>query len=662
MGLTALCPGTFDPVTNGHLDIIGRASRDLRRGHRRRAREPRETAAVLARRACRDARGGLRGLAERARWPGSRACWSISPQAGRGRRDREGPAGDLRLRVRDPDGPDEPPPRRGGDAVHAHQPDVVVPVVLAGEGGRPLRRRRRGPRARPGQEAARSTGWRSADVDITARLNQLDELVRDAKAMPLSSSVLVNRDEVLDLLAEMQEALPDEIKQARWIVKDREELLAKAAADGEKIVGAAREEQLRMARQEEIVARANEEAERMLADAEEQARAMRREAEEYVDAKLAQFEIALRRILEDSQAPAERSRRPSTRSRSAATSSGRPARRPSRSSAAGDERWSHERRSRPSCSTRSGREPRDRSTSVISWASRERSTERAPARHRWTDLGTELARVREDDPVDGDLLLESLVEGILVSGALAARWRCSCARCLTDFEQPFAVELHEMFVAGARRGRRRLPARPRGLDRPRADGAGRGRRGAAVLAAVHGPTARACARSAAATGTWASARATTRAPTRGGPGSTAAPADGPELTDSDRHEKETTDGGSEEEAEQVPRRQARGELEGERAVLRRVPAVQAAQAPAPGVRQLRVLRGPAGGRGRVARRGRRPRRGVAGGPRPGARRGVRRRRAPRGGADASLLRVRAGPHRHQRAAGVPRRLGARASS
>jgi pantetheine-phosphate adenylyltransferase len=27
MGLTALCPGTFDPVTNGHLDIIGRAAK-----------------------------------------------------------------------------------------------------------------------------------------------------------------------------------------------------------------------------------------------------------------------------------------------------------------------------------------------------------------------------------------------------------------------------------------------------------------------------------------------------------------------------------------------------------------------------------------------------------------------------------------------------------
>ena len=138
-------------------------------------------------------------------------------------------------------------------------------------------------------------------MDITARLNELDELVREAKAMPLSSSVLVNRDEVLELLASMQEALPDEIKQARWIVKDREELLAKAKADGDLIVAAAHDQQLKMARQEAIVQRANEEAERIATEADEQGRAMRREAEEYVDAKLAQFEIALRRILEEAQ-------------------------------------------------------------------------------------------------------------------------------------------------------------------------------------------------------------------------------------------------------------------------------------------------------------------------------------------------------------------------
>lgn len=62
-------------------------------------------------------------------------------------------------------------------------------------------------------------------------------------------------------------------------------------------------------------------------------------------------------------------------------------------------------------------------------------------------LGTELARVREDEPVEGDLLLEALVEGILVTGALRGTFALRCARCLTEFEQPFEVDVHELFVA-----------------------------------------------------------------------------------------------------------------------------------------------------------------------------------------------------------------------
>jgi cell division septum initiation protein DivIVA len=138
-------------------------------------------------------------------------------------------------------------------------------------------------------------------MDLAARLEQLDELVREAKSMPLSSSVLVNRDEILELIAEMKEGLPEEIKRARWIVRDREELLTKARQDGEQIVEQAHEEQLRMARKEEIVARATTEADRVVAEAEERARLMRSEAEDYVDGKLAQFENSIRKILEASQ-------------------------------------------------------------------------------------------------------------------------------------------------------------------------------------------------------------------------------------------------------------------------------------------------------------------------------------------------------------------------
>jgi F0F1-type ATP synthase membrane subunit b/b' len=138
-------------------------------------------------------------------------------------------------------------------------------------------------------------------MDLAGRLQKLEEMVRDAKSMPLSSSALVNRDEVLDMLKDMQETLPEEIKQARWIVKDREDLLGKARQDAERIVEQAKEDQLRMARKEEVVHRAEEEADRIVAEAEQQAMDSRAEAESYVDARLAQFEIALRRILEEAQ-------------------------------------------------------------------------------------------------------------------------------------------------------------------------------------------------------------------------------------------------------------------------------------------------------------------------------------------------------------------------
>jgi cell division septum initiation protein DivIVA len=141
-------------------------------------------------------------------------------------------------------------------------------------------------------------------MDLTARLQQLEDLVREAKSMPLSSSALVNRDEVLELILEMKETLPEEIKQARWVVKDREELLGKARAEGERVVAEAEEEQLRMARREEIVTRAKDEAERIIQQAEEDGRKMRLESEDYVDAKLAQFEIALRKIQEEARSSA----------------------------------------------------------------------------------------------------------------------------------------------------------------------------------------------------------------------------------------------------------------------------------------------------------------------------------------------------------------------
>ena len=140
-------------------------------------------------------------------------------------------------------------------------------------------------------------------MDISARIQQIEELVQGAKSMPLSSSVLVNKEEMLELIEAARNELPDEIRQARWVVKDREELLAKARHDGELLVQRARDERGRLVSQEEVIRVAHEEADRLLAEAREQARKIRLEAEDYVDAKLAQFEIALDRIRAEVERP-----------------------------------------------------------------------------------------------------------------------------------------------------------------------------------------------------------------------------------------------------------------------------------------------------------------------------------------------------------------------
>jgi cell division septum initiation protein DivIVA len=132
-------------------------------------------------------------------------------------------------------------------------------------------------------------------MDITARLQQIEELIQEAKSMPLSASVLVNREEILELLEAAVAELPEEIKQARWVVKDREELLAKGRRDAEGVIERAKQEQARLVSEQEVVREAFVEAERILGEAREQARQIRLEAEDYVDAKLAQYEIALER-------------------------------------------------------------------------------------------------------------------------------------------------------------------------------------------------------------------------------------------------------------------------------------------------------------------------------------------------------------------------------
>jgi hypothetical protein len=142
--------------------------------------------------------------------------------------------------------------------------------------------------------------------DTQTLLEHIRELVESAKQMPLSSSVLVNRDEILDILDEAVGHLPEELRQARWLLKEREEFLAKARREADEIVEAARARAERMVQRTEVVREAERHARGIVDKAEDLARQMRNEAEDYVDHKLAAFEVVLDRTLQTVQKGRER--------------------------------------------------------------------------------------------------------------------------------------------------------------------------------------------------------------------------------------------------------------------------------------------------------------------------------------------------------------------
>ena len=134
-------------------------------------------------------------------------------------------------------------------------------------------------------------------MDLIERIDELQVLIEEVKSVPLSSSAVINRDEFLELLAQLKQEVPDEIRQARWMARDRDELLARARKEAERILAEAREQRDRLLSRTEIVHAARREGERITDDAKERAARMRLEAEDYIDQKLAAFEILLNKTL-----------------------------------------------------------------------------------------------------------------------------------------------------------------------------------------------------------------------------------------------------------------------------------------------------------------------------------------------------------------------------
>ena len=140
-------------------------------------------------------------------------------------------------------------------------------------------------------------GGTFVDPEFDLLLRRAIELVDSARPMPLSASSMINKEEVLDLLQNCLHRLPEEMRAARWLLKEREDFLKRVHREGDEILAAARSQAETMVQRTEVVKAAEQRARRTVEEAETTARRLRLETEDYCDTKLGSFENALERIL-----------------------------------------------------------------------------------------------------------------------------------------------------------------------------------------------------------------------------------------------------------------------------------------------------------------------------------------------------------------------------
>jgi len=133
-------------------------------------------------------------------------------------------------------------------------------------------------------------------------LEALTATVAAARAMPMSSSVLVNKAEVLDLIEQAREALPTQLTRADALLADADAAREQARAEAVGIIAAAREEANRLVEAEAVTVAARQKAAQIIADAQAEAEKLRRDADDYCDRRLADFEIDLGKVLAQVQA------------------------------------------------------------------------------------------------------------------------------------------------------------------------------------------------------------------------------------------------------------------------------------------------------------------------------------------------------------------------
>ncbi len=129
-------------------------------------------------------------------------------------------------------------------------------------------------------------------------LEELEDILDESRAVPFSNKIAVNKEEIYEIIAEIRLGLPDDIKQSKFIVSERNRILLDAQKEAEEILEAANDKIAKLIDEHEISRQAYEHSNQILDNAKKNAKQMRIAANEYADEVLALAETKLKDMME----------------------------------------------------------------------------------------------------------------------------------------------------------------------------------------------------------------------------------------------------------------------------------------------------------------------------------------------------------------------------
>lgn len=127
-------------------------------------------------------------------------------------------------------------------------------------------------------------------------VDRLEAIINGGSRVPLSSRVVIDEREALDVLDLMRSTVPEEIKQARRVNQERDKILAQAQTEANRLVSQAQERVERMVAEDNVRLAAEDRARQLVENARREADDVRRGADDYALDMLERLDAELRRV------------------------------------------------------------------------------------------------------------------------------------------------------------------------------------------------------------------------------------------------------------------------------------------------------------------------------------------------------------------------------